>query len=301
MAISDNPTKTRGIEKAWNREINKRFAIFTKSVIGELRKLNQLTVNEFNVDPDQLRAYMAFFQRQLDTFIVGDWQEQYQRRSYELAIDRFIQELSRQELLKKEDRLGLIGNNMIHNQSIFFGFIAGVFGKVRDFLFNPKHIEALDFLFTRSFESLSGFSQEMARNVRIILVNGAEQGLGINEISRQINKRIGVGKTRARLIAQTETIQAFQRGTINQARITSETLGEEVGLRWLTRRDLKVRHLHARWHGRVFTRENAFKNINISPWNCRCGLSPVIKEADTEDKRIKFDKERKQLDDLTKP
>lgn len=299
MAISDNPTKTRGIEKAWNREINKRFSEFRRLVIGELRALNQLTVNQFNANPDQLRAYMLFFQQELNRLIVGDWQEKYQSRSYELAIDRFIQELKRQEPLKRDNNSGLIGNAMTHNQQSFLGLIIGAFGNIRDFLFNPVHQEALDFLFTRSFESLSGFSQEMARNVRIILVNGAEQGLGINEIAKQINERINVGKSRAKLIAQTETIQAFQRGSINQARITSETLGEEVGLRWLTVRDNKVRRLHAGWHGEVFSRKEAFRNINISPWNCRCGLAPVIEEADTEAKRVKFSKERKQLRDLT--
>lgn len=302
MAISDNPTKTRGIEKAWNREINKRFAEFQKSVIGNLRALNQLTVNEFNVNPDQLRAYMLFFQRELNRLIVGDWQEKYQQRSYELAIDKFIQEINRQEPLKRDRNNSALTNNaIIHNQFPFLGAIISAFSRARDFLFSPKHQDALDFLFTRSFEALSGFSQEMARNVRIILVNGAEQGLGINEIARQINERIGVVKARARLIARTETIQAFQRGTINQAALTSETLGEEVGLRWLTVRDSNVRHLHAGWHGRVFTRENAFKNINISPWNCRCGLAPVIEEADTEVKRVKFTKERKQLRELTNP
>ena len=91
MAISDNPTKTRGIEKAWNREINKRFLEFRKSVIAELRALNQLTVNQFDANPDQLRAYMLFFQRELDNLIVGDWQEIYQQRSYQLAIDRSVQ------------------------------------------------------------------------------------------------------------------------------------------------------------------------------------------------------------------
>ena len=173
------------------------------------------------------------------------------------------------------------------------------FDSISPGIFNPVHQEALSFLFTRSFEALSGMSQEMARNTRNILFNGAEQGLGIDELTRQINKRVSVGKSRARLIAQTETIQAYQRGTINQADLTSDFLGEEVKLRWMTVRDAKVRHLHARWHGRIFTRENAFKNINISPWNCRCGLAPVIKEANTEAKRIKFSRERKSLAVLT--
>lgn len=295
MAISDNPTKTRGIEKAWNREINKRFSEFKKSVIGEIKALNQITVNQFDVNPDQLRAYMIFFQRELDRLIVGDWQEKYQQRSYELAIDRMNQELKRQGI----SLTALEGGAAL--TALELSAVIAAFDSFAPLIFNPVHQEALAFLFTRSFEALSGMSQEMARKVRIILFNGAQQGLGIDEIARQITERINVGRSRARLIAQTETIQAFQRGTINQANLASEFLGEDVKLRWLTRRDNKVRHLHAGWHGRVFTRENAFKNINISPFNCRCGLSPVIKEADTETKRIKFSKERKQLRDLTNP
>jgi SPP1 gp7 family putative phage head morphogenesis protein len=293
MAISSNPTKTRGIEKAWNREINRRFGEFTKSVIGEIRALNRLVVNEFDLNPDQLRAYMLFFQRELDRLIVGSWQEKYQARSYQLAIDRTNQELKRQgvNLTAREGGAALT--------SVELGAVVASFDALSPNIFNPVHQEALAFLFTRSFEALSGMSQEMARNVRNILFNGAQQGIGINELTRQIAERISVGRSRARLIAQTETIQAFQRGTINQANLASEFLGEDVKLRWLTRRDNKVRHLHAGWHGKVFTRENAFKNINISPWNCRCGLSPVIKEADTEVKRDKFTKERKQLIDLT--
>lgn len=294
MAISDNPTKTRGIEKAWNREISKRFSEFNRSVIRELRALNQLTVNEFNVNPDQLRAYMMFFQQELDRLIVGDWQEKYQQRSYRLAIDRSVRELQRQGVsIAAQTGIGLTASEL--------SVLTQAFTQVSTSIFNPVHQEALSFLFTRSFEALSGLSQEMARNVRIILFNGAQQGIGINELARQINERIGVGKSRAKLIAQTETIQAFQRGTINQANLASDFLDEDVKLRWLTVRDSKVRHLHAGWHGKVFTRENAFKNINISPWNCRCGLAPVIEEADTEVKRVKFSKERKQLRDLTNP
>jgi len=305
MAISDNPTKTRGIEKAWNREINKRFGEFTKSVIGELRSLNRLTVNALDVNPDQIRAYMQFFQNELNRLIVGDWQEKYQLRSYELSIERFIQELARQEPLRREPEPKNIANNsIVTNQITFFGIPLGgdegIFSRIRNFIFRPRHQTELDFLFTRSFEALSGFSQEMARTVRNILVNGVQQGLGVNEIARQINERINVGKVRARLIARTETIQAYQRGTINQAIITSEELGEDIKLRWLTVRDSKVRHLHARWHGQLFTPEETRKNINVSPWNCRCGQAPVIKEADTEAKRTKFTKERKQLIDLPK-
>lgn len=343
MAISTNPTKTRGIEKAWRREINRRWARFTRDVIKELRvvggfsvnvvigkprfnvdsvtsKMKQVDVlfandeadkaraimdkvdlmisNAFEADPDQLRAYIAFFQRKIDELLVGDWQEKYQQRSYELAVNRFIQEIKRQESLKNDD-VGMFNNSMINNQRSFFGIIIEAFGKAKDFLTRPVHQDELNFLFTRSFEALEGLTDDMARQIRIILFNGAQQGIGIDELTIQIKKRIGVSKTRARLIAQTETIQAFQRGTINQAKLTSEVLGEDVGLRWLTVRDVKVRHIHVGFHGQMMSQKEASRNINISPFNCRCGLSPVIEESDTEAKRVKFSKERSKLRALT--
>lgn len=282
---SDNPTKTRGIEKAWNREINRRFSEFRKSVIGRLREFNKITVNRFEVDPDQIRIYMTYFQSELNRLVVGDWQEKYQERSYQLSIERMNAELKRQGA-------ALASGGAVSGEAV------AAFGSISIGAFNPVHREALSFLYTRSFEALSGMSQEMARTVRNILFNGVQEGLGINEIARQVNRRIDVGRSRSRLIAQTETIQAYQRGTINQAELASEFLGEEVKLRWLTRRDSKVRHLHAKWHGKIFSAEDTFRNINISPWNCRCGQTPVIKEADTAVKQKKFDKERKQLREL---
>lgn len=280
MAISSNPTKTRGIEKAWNREINKRFAAFKKSILSEFKGINRLFVNEFSIDPNLLSNYITFVQSELDRLIVGSWQEEYQRRSYQLAIQRLSAELERivPVTTSPSQLLAIVPSTI-----------------------SPVHQEALGFLYTRSFEALSGLSQEMTRTMRNILFNGAQEGKGIAELTREITNRIGVGRSRARLIAQTETIQAYQRGTINQADVASDFLDEEIKMRWLTRRDNKVRHLHARWHGRIFSREDAFKNINISPWNCRCGLSPVIKESDTEAKRQKFDRERKELRELGEP
>lgn len=289
--MAKNPTKTRGIEKAWRREINKRFALFKKQVIAEARRIGSITVNAFDADPSRIRAYMAFFQQELDRLIVGDWQEKYQRRSYELAINRSIAELRRQNAstvvtVLERELAGTIGSfTAVPSLGLSTEALAGV----------PLHADALEFLFTRSFEALQGMSNDMARQVRQILFDGAQQGSSIADVTRAINDRINVGKSRARLISQTETIQAFQRGTINQARVSSDQIGEEVKLRWLTVTDSKVRDLHRRWHGQVFTEQEAAKNINISPFNCRCALSPVIAEADTAKKREKFKKEREKL------
>lgn len=295
MAISDNPTKTRGIEKAWRREINRRWARFTREVIAELNQVNRLTVNSFDADAGQLRAYMAFFQQKIDELIVGDWQEQYQRRSYNLAIQRAMAQLRRQgasTAISEIDRqLSATIGTFTATPSLGISAL-----ELSTF---PIHQETLEFLFTRSFEALEGLTVDMARQVRVILFNGAEQGIGIRELTRQIRDRINVSKSRAQLIAQTETIQAFQRGTINQAEMASDFLDEPVRLRWDTRRDSKVRPLHVQFHGQIMEQAEARKKINISPFNCRCGLSPIIEESDTEADRARLKAEREQLISLS--
>jgi len=342
MAISNNPTKTRGIEKAWRREINKRWATFTRDTIRELRavggftvnnspgynhinvsdKLKQINalhatpvknmqevneidlkirsimdecetimVNAFEADPSQLRAYIAFFQEKIDELLLGTWQEKYQRRAYNLAITRANAALRRQGARLKittADR-ALAARIQTFTATASLGITA------IDLAAFPLHQETLEFLFTRSFEALEGLTVDLARQVRIILFNGVEQGLGIAELTRQIRDRINVSRSRARLIAQTEIIQAFQRGTINQSQLASEFIGEEVKLRWDTRRDSRVRPLHVEFHGQIMTQAEARKKINISPFRCRCGLSPIIMEADTPELRSQLAEERRQL------
>lgn len=296
MAIDRNPTKTRGIEKRWRAEINRRFAQFKREVIPQLRLLNRqaITVNAFEASPEQLRVYMAFFQEQLNQIIVGTWQEKYQRQSYERAISRALAELRRQGAATT---ISAIERELARQVSFSVLPSLGLSAEATAVL--PIHQDALEFLFTRAFESLESMSNDMARQVRGVLFDAAREGLGIDETVRLLNKRVDVGRSRARLIAQTETIQAFQRGTINQATSTSELLGEEVLLRWITVRDSKVRDLHAGWHGRVMTEQEAQRNIGKSPFNCRCALIPVIKEANTKAKQEQFNKQRRELEALT--
>ena len=135
----------------------------------------------------------------------------------------------------------------------------------------------------------------MARDVRQILFDAVSQGQGIAETSKQIRERVNVTSSRARLIAQTETIQAFQVSTANETERASEELDEEVLIRWLTRLDNRVRHLHAENHGRLFTPKQYRVKINESPFNCRCGSAPVIPEANTPTKQEKFDEQREAM------
>lgn len=311
MALSTNPTKTRGDEKRWRREINKRWREFTAEITTELKRIDTLGRNDpaslafnaadpFTASPAQLRAYMVFMQTRIDRILLGttappNWQAQHQLDSYRRGVERATAALIAQgaspELTAVDQAVAAQITGEFTARPTLGTFSTGALGA-------PIHQDTLEFLFTRSYESLNKWTAAMASEVRQILFEGVRDGKGIRELTRQIVERVGVSKSSAERIARTETIQAFQRGSNNASARASEVAGIEIKQRWITARDGRVRHQHAIWHGTVTSVQEANRRIGVSPWNCRCAVIPVIPEADTERKRGKFSAERKELLEL---
>lgn len=303
MAITSNPTRTRTIESNWGREINKRWREFKKTVIPALIRLNAgdsiLVINKgavFDISASQQRTYMAFLQREINRLLLGtpeppNWQAQYQAQAYQRGI-----ESTRAALISQGAQIIPTGEEILAAVDLpTFTAIPSLGTGAAIGVRAPIHTDALEFLFTRSYESLNGWTDAMAKETRQILFDGVAQGKGIDEVVRDMTARMDVSRTRARVIARTETIQAFQRSTTLETERAGEEIGEEILLRWLTVKDGRVRHLHASWHGTLTTPKANLARINRSPWNCRCAQAPVISDANTEKKQKKFDKERKLL------
>lgn len=285
---TNNPTRTRSIENSWNRDITKRWSEFRRVTIGRLKRLNQVAVlanaeTPFSFDPNLINQYMLFYQDQINQILLGteippNWQAQYQLESYIRGLKRTTQQLESQGV---EATLNFGSPDM--PTSIIASNLP------------PTHNAGLEFLYTRSYESLKGWTDSMARETRAILVDSFDQGLGINETTKKIIDRQKVSRSRARVIARTETIQAYQRASTTEVQRIESITGEDVGMRWISAMDSRVRHLHANWHGTIVSPKENFGRINQSPWNCRCAQVPVIAGTNTKLKREKFAEERKRL------
>jgi SPP1 gp7 family putative phage head morphogenesis protein len=235
---------------------------------------------------------MEFLEMEIQRILLGttsapNWQSDYQLQAYMRGIERTRAQLIAQgaSLVPTAEEIQLAAGLPV------FTAVASLGGQPD----GPIHQDALEFLFTRSYNSLKNWTDKMAQEVRQALFDGVSEGLSIQETTRNILKRVDVTRSRARLIAQTETIQAYQISSSNEIERSSQELDEEIFMRWLTRLDGRVRHLHAKWHGKLMTTREYRKNINISPYNCRCGNAPVIAEANTKKKQDRFDEERKKL------
>ena len=294
--IENNPTRTKTIQNNWFREINRRWSKFKKVTIDELYTY-RTTVNnalgfEFDMNASQQRTYMAFLQAQINEILLGggeglDWQNYYQAQAYQRGI-----EATRKSLISMGASLAPTADELLRASGLTTFTATASLGSIST---APIHADALEFLFGRSIERLKGWTDAMATQTRQILHDGITNGEGIAEISRKMVDRQNVSRSRARVIARTETIQAYQVSNANEAERAGEEIGEEVKMRWLSGLGPSVRHLHATWHGTITSISEYRRRIQVSPWNCVCGAQEVLEEFITPAKQEKFKKEREVL------
>ena len=272
-----NPTRTLGIERAWNREINRRWRLMAKAITDYFK--DDVVTNAVPDSPAQTRQFMAYLNRQINSILLADgtnWQAQYQLESYERALQRTRASLKSQgatmAITPEDIQLAAQLNPAQFTATATLGTAVSVANKA------PIHRDALEFLFTRSYESLEGWTTAFSRETRQIMMNAVQQGQNPTVTTREIMKRLNVSKSRARVIATTETIQAYQQSSNNEAERASEELGEEILMRWQTVEDEKVRPLHAGWNNTAVSIEQNARRITQSVFNYRCAQSPVIKE-----------------------
>jgi SPP1 gp7 family putative phage head morphogenesis protein len=299
VKLTPNPTRTRSIEAAWLREIRRRWAEYSRRTLARLAVMNaEAVITNAEADPfvmsvQQQNIYMAYVQEQIDALLLGgaeppNWQAQYQLQSYERALTQIRGELVRQgaRIVPTEaERLIAEGlEPFTATPTLATGPTAA-----------PVHRDALQFLYTRSYDALQGWTAALARQTREILFDGVQLGQNSRVVAQRLQERIDVSASRARTIAQTETNQAYSRASIAEIDRAAEEVGEPIKTRWITARDARVRHSHAELHGVVMTTERAQRVKIEDGINCRCALVPVVPGTNTARRAERFDKERAML------
>lgn len=130
---------------------------------------------------------------------------------------------------------------------------------------------------------ITSLPMDAAQRVHELATGALYEGTRANEIAAEIMKTGDVTRSRANLIARTETGRAAT--TLTQAR------AEHVGsthYRWVTSHDYDVRRLHKeldgtihRWDDPPIAGESKGSPVRAHPgciWNCRCFAYPILPE-----------------------
>ena len=140
-------------------------------------------------------------------------------------------------------------------------------------LTNPYHVRRAKLIFTRVFSQLKGITETMEGQIAKVMSEGIIQGQNPYDVARNINDRVEkIGRTRSRLLARTEMINANNQAVIQETIIDEGIVGGEIMMLWLTRLDGLERPSHRLRHKKVYTKEKVQPLLGEP--NCRCAVTP---------------------------
>lgn len=160
----------------------------------------------------------------------------------------------------------------------------------------PIHERTLQRLYTRTFENLEGITDDTAVVLRDELTRGLAEGKNPREVARRLTGELEtITRTRADVLARTETINAYTEGTLRRY----EEMGADavtVTAEWSTAGDNRVCPICETLEGQTFTiREARTETFEFTPGEddieslageypvkppahpqCRCAFLPAV-------------------------
>lgn len=288
MTTRFDPTRTTTLQNEYKAEMRRRFytvrslvtkAIWKQDALGLNEKkplsfnaeeavLNALPGNEawrFLTDSEKIKAFRAWLQVQIDTEILSvgiqgnPWSATYIDSAYRRGIVRAFNDV----------------NAFAAAEPLEAEFFQGSRAQFLESAFTQgERLSKLQFLYTRSFEELTGITNAMAQQMSRVLADAIAQGGGARATARLLSNTItGITKKRALVLARTELIAAHAEGQLD----AFEELGIEkirVLAEWSTVGDDLVCVLCEPLEGAIMTVKEARGLIPRHP-NCRCAWIPA--------------------------
>ena len=239
-----DPTRTTLIRRKFVADMRRRFKALSRDiqilVVEEdafgLKGISILQSNQiwrFRTNTQKLNAFRRWLQQQINAGILAPvggptgkpWLAPYIESAYKKGMLRAYTDLRRTEMA-------------LNPPSFYRGgreeFIRSAFGA-------PESLHKVELLYTRAFTDLQGVTAAIDTQLSRILAAGLTAGDSPLTMAREMRKSIGsLSKTRAEVIARTETIRAHAEGQLESfRRLGMEKAG--IIVEWLTAGDERVR------------------------------------------------------------
>ena len=266
--VSDDPTRTLTLRNKAVSEINRRFKQLNRLIVESVKE-NKVFVDNaqalrkeefiFLRDADKLKKFDAWLQGVIAEIILsGSVQKDDSNINWLLAyIDTAYRKGIKKSTSVMQQRLG---KNVIPDLPNLVNL--------------PPHARAMELIFTRDFDQLKGITEAMSQQISYVISEGILQGENPNDMAKRITDRVEkIGITRAKLLARTEVINAFNLARINNVDAYSDFLGEEVVFRWISGVDARVRQTHRERNNKFYSKEKVTPLIGEP--NCRCTITEI--------------------------
>ena len=145
----------------------------------------------------------------------------------------------------------------------------GVIASISDITVDPRVFEIIK---ERNIAALKGITDDMEKRIKAELSEGIVKGEGMNKLAKRISESTTVPMQRARVMARTETMFAFNTAKDEEFR----RYGIER-VEWVAALDERMCPTCGSYHGKIFTMDEC-PPCPAHP-NCRCVTIPVIDEV----------------------
>lgn len=266
--VSDDPTRTLTLRNKAVSEINRRFKQLNRLIVESVKE-NKIFIDNaqalrkeefiFLRDGEKLKKFDAWLQGAIAEIILsGSVQKDDLNINWLLAyIDTAYRKGIKKSTSVMQQRLG---KNVIPDLPNLVNL--------------PPHARAMELIFTRDFDQLKGITEAMSQQISYVISEGILQGENPNDMAKRITDRVEkIGITRAKLLARTEVINAFNLARINNVDAYSDFLGEEVVFRWISGVDARVRQTHRERNNKFYSKEKVTPLIGDP--NCRCTITEI--------------------------
>jgi len=148
--------------------------------------------------------------------------------------------------------------------------------------FNPQQINSLNLVYSRVFNEMKGLTDSMKVNLSETLTRGMANGLGIQQLTRDVAKRVGVGFSRAQRISRTEIMGAYRTAQRDKTRqINKDIYGNSPFIQkqlWFSALAMTSRKWHVSRHGSIYSIQEVeeFYSEAANSINCQCSQSPIL-------------------------
>ena len=266
--VSDDPTRTLTLRNKAVSEINRRFKQLNRLIVESVKE-NKIFIDNaqalrkeefiFLRDGEKLKKFDAWLQGAIAEIILsGSVQKDDSNINWLLAyIDTAYRKGVKKSTSLMQQRLG---KNVIPDLPNLVNL--------------PPHARAMELIFTRDFDQLKGITEAMSQQISYVISEGILQGENPNDMAKRITDRVEkIGITRAKLLARTEVINAFNLARINNVDAYSDFLGEEVVFRWISGVDARVRQTHRERNNKFYSKDKVTPLIGEP--NCRCTITEI--------------------------
>ncbi len=142
----------------------------------------------------------------------------------------------------------------------------GIVASISDITVDPRVYEIIR---ERNLAALKGITDDMAKNIKSELSEGILKGEDMRRLSKRVAEATGVPMQRARVMARTETMFAFNHAKDEEFR----KYGVEK-VEWVAALDERMCPQCGKYHGKVWPIDEA-PDCPAHP-NCRCTTIPYI-------------------------